>query len=61
MTCSCINNYTMICNLHMQLILVINVDFDENENEKYTYIIHFECHPKIDENVIVCLIWIVNV
>jgi hypothetical protein len=45
----------------MQLILVINVDFDENENEKYTYIIHFECHPKIDENVIVCLIWIVNV
>jgi hypothetical protein len=31
----------MICNLHMQLILVINVDLDENKNEKYTYIIHF--------------------
>jgi hypothetical protein len=30
-----------------------NVDVDENENEKYTYIIHFWWHPKIDENVIV--------
>ncbi len=32
-------------------LLVINVDLDENENEKYFYIIHFEWHPKIDENV----------
>jgi len=39
MICSCTNNYKMICNLHMQLILVINVNLDENE--KYIYIIHF--------------------
>jgi len=39
--------------MHMQFILVTNVNLDENENEKFTYIIHFQWHPKIDENVIV--------
>jgi hypothetical protein len=41
----------------MQLILVINVDLDENENEKYIYIIHFQCHPKIDAYVVVFVTW----
>jgi hypothetical protein len=41
----------------MQLIFMTNVDLDENENEKYTYIIHFLWHPKIDENVIVFVTW----
>jgi hypothetical protein len=36
----------------MQLILATNVNLDENENEKYTYIIQYEWHPKIDENVV---------
>jgi hypothetical protein len=36
----------------MQLKLAINVDLDENENEKYIYVIHFQWHPKIDENVV---------
>jgi hypothetical protein len=37
----------------MQLILSTNVDLDE----KYIYVIHFLWHPKIDENVIVSIIW----
>jgi hypothetical protein len=41
----------------MQLIFVTNVNLDENENEKYTYIIHFKWHPKLDENVVVFAIW----
>jgi len=42
----------------MQLtILMINVNLDENENEKYLYIIHFYWHPKINENVIIFVIW----
>jgi hypothetical protein len=41
----------------MQLILATNVNLNENENEKYTYIIHFQWHPKIDENVIIFAIW----
>jgi len=41
----------------MQFIIATNVDLDENENEKYTCIIHFLWHPKIDENVVVFAIW----
>jgi hypothetical protein len=39
-----------------------NVDLDKNENEKCTYIIHFEWHPKINENVIYFLLgrWFIN-
>jgi hypothetical protein len=41
----------------MQLEFVINVNLDENENEKYTHIIHFQWHPKVNENVVVSTIW----
>jgi hypothetical protein len=39
----------------MQFIIVTNVDLDENE--KYVYIIHFEWHPKTNENIVVYMIW----
>jgi hypothetical protein len=43
----------------MQLILVTNVDLDENEDEKYIFIIHFQWHPKLDENLVVYATWTV--
>jgi hypothetical protein len=58
MTCSCMNNYKVICNLHMQLILVINVNLDENE--KYTYIIHFLISPQNRWKCIFFKTWKVN-
>jgi hypothetical protein len=41
----------------MQLIFVTNVNLNENEDEKYTDIIHFLWHPKINENVVVSMTW----
>jgi hypothetical protein len=34
MTCSLINNYKVVLELHIQLIFATNVNLDENENEK---------------------------
>ncbi len=41
----------------MQLIFVTNIDLDEIEDEKYTYIIHFEWYPKINEIIVVFVTW----
>jgi hypothetical protein len=37
--------------------LIFKIYFNLDENEKCIYIIHFYLHPKINENVIVSVIW----